>query len=50
VEGIALRNLDGVWRWSQRLVLIESSGDPVVGTVLYARLFAPANPWYLVEE
>lgn len=50
VEGIALRKLDGVWRWCHRLVIIETSGDPGVGHVLYARLFAPRHTWEVVQE
>jgi len=50
VDGIALRNFDGRWLWSQRLVIIESPGDPQVGRVLYARLFAPRAPWEPIEQ
>lgn len=45
VDGLALRQFGSTWRWCQRLVIIESPGDPEVGRVLYARLFAPRNGW-----
>ena len=45
VDGVALRNLNGRWHWCHRLVIIESPGDPVVGHVMYARLFASKANW-----
>lgn len=45
VEGVAFRNFEGTWRWSHRLVIIESQGDPEAGYVVYARLFAPRTMW-----
>lgn len=49
VQGIALRNFEGKWRWCHRLVFIETVGDPPVGHVMYARLFAPADNWTEVQ-
>ena len=45
VDGVALRNLEGRWHWCHRLVIIETAGDPPVGYVLYARIFAPRSNW-----
>ncbi len=45
VDGVALRNFNGRWHWCHRLVIIESPGDPQVGFVMYARLFASKANW-----
>lgn len=45
VDGVALRLMDGTWRWCHRLVITESAGDPEVGYVVYARLFASRANW-----
>jgi hypothetical protein len=50
VSGLALRRMDGTWRWCHRLVIIDSPGSPGVGHVLYARLFAPRSNWTEVPQ
>jgi hypothetical protein len=50
VDGIALRQFGDRWFWCHRLVITDSPGDPVVGRVLYARLFAPRAPWEPVTD
>lgn len=49
VDGVALRNLEGHWHWCHRLVITETTGDPQVGHVMYARIFAPRANWELEQ-
>jgi hypothetical protein len=50
VEGIALKQFGTRWFWCHRLVIIETVGDPPVGHVMHARLFAPQANWTEVQE